>query len=78
MQKSRQLRRATLAEEIARKRRSLWTMQIAREKSPRPIRERREGLIKQITDDLQKMEAEYHELNVEQVREEQKDGQSLS
>jgi hypothetical protein len=77
MQESRELRRGRLAEEIARKRRSLSVM-IVPDGLPSPARERRVRLIEQMTEELQKMEAEYHELNVEQIREELKRGQSGS
>jgi hypothetical protein len=77
MQESRELRRGKLAEEIARKRRSLSVM-IMPDGLPLPARERRARLIEQMTEELQKMEAEYHELNVEQIREELKRGQSGS
>jgi hypothetical protein len=43
---------------------------------PSPVRERHASLIQQMTEELQKMEAEYHELNVEQIREELKGGPS--
>ena len=78
MQESRQLRRGRLAQEIARKRRSLSVMTIAQDALPAPVRERHASLIEQMTEELQKMEAEYHELNVEQIREELKRGQSGS
>ena len=78
MQESRQLRRAGLAQEIARKRRSLSVMKIAQDRLPSPVKERRASRIEQMTEDLQKMEAEYRELNVEQIREELKRGQSGS
>ena len=77
MQDSRQVRRGRLAEEITRKRHSLYVMKIAQDRLPSPMRERHASLIQQITEDLQKMEAEYHELNVEQIREELKGGQSV-
>ena len=43
---------------------------------PSPVKERHASLIQQMTEELQKMEVEYHELNVEQIREELKGGQS--
>lgn len=77
MQESRQRRRAKLAEEIARKRHSLYVMEIAQKvRLPSPVRERHASLIQQTTEELQKMEVEYHELNVEQIREELKGEQS--
>ena len=78
MQESRQFRRGRLAEEIARKRQSLSTMKITQDRLPSPVRERRANLIQQMTEELEKMEAEYHKLNVEQIREELKGGQSGS
>lgn len=77
MQESREVRRAKLAEEIAGKRRSLYVMKLAQDRLPSPARERHAGLIQQMTEDLQKMETEYHELNVEQIREELKGGWSI-
>ena len=74
MRESRQLRRGRLAQEIARKRRSLSVMTIAQDRLPSSVRERHAGLIEQMTEELRKMEAEYHELNVEQIREELKRG----
>jgi hypothetical protein len=76
MQESRQVRRGTLAQEIARKRHSLYVMKIAQDRLPSPLRERHASLIQEMTEELQKMEAEFHELNVQQIREELKGGQS--
>jgi hypothetical protein len=76
MQESRQARRGKLAQEIARKRSSLSVMKFAQDRLPSPAKERHASLIQQMTEELQKMEVEYHELNVEQIREELKDGQS--
>jgi hypothetical protein len=77
MQKSRQLRRAKLAEEIARKRRLLYAMKIVtQDKLPTGLRERHASLIQEMTEELQKMEVEFHELNVQQIREELKGGRS--
>ena len=76
MQESRQARRGKLAQEIVRKRSSLSEIKFAQSRLPSPVKERHASLIQQMTVELQKMEAEYHELNVEQIREELKDGQS--
>ena len=76
MQESRQVRRGKLAQEIARKRSSQSVMMFTQDRLPSPVRERRASLIQQMTKELQKMEAEYHELNVEQIREELKGGPS--
>jgi hypothetical protein len=77
MQKSRQVRRAKLAEGIARKRRLLYTMKIVtQDKLPTGLRERHASLIQEMTEELQKMEVEFHELNVQQIREELKGGRS--
>jgi len=73
MQKSRQVRRAKLAEGIARKRRLLYAMKIVtQDKLPTGLRERHASLIQEMTEELQKMEVEFHELNVQQIREELK------
>jgi hypothetical protein len=76
MQESRQARRGKLAQEIVRKRSSLSVMKFAQDRLPSPLRDRHASHIQQMTEELQKMEAEYHELNVEQIREELKGGQS--
>lgn len=78
MREDRQLRRAKLAQEIPRRRSSLSMMKFAQDRLPSPMRERRfrEGLIQKWTEELEKMESEYHELNVELIREELKGGQS--
>ena len=76
MQESRRVRRGKLAQEIARKRSSLSVMMFTQDRLPSPVRARHASLIQQMTEELQKMEAEYHELNVEQIREELKGGPS--
>jgi hypothetical protein len=77
MQRSRQVRRAKHAEEIARKRRSLYAMKIVtQDKLPTGLRERHASLIQEMTGELHKMEVEFHELNVQQIREELKGGRS--
>ena len=75
MQESRQVRRGRLAEEIARKRHSLYLMKMAQGSLPSTMRERHASR-GEMTEELQKMKAEYHELNVQQIREELKGGQS--
>ena len=73
---SRQLRRGRLAQEIARRRRSLSVMKITEDLLPPSVRERRANVIQQMAAEPERMEAEYHELNVEQIHEELKGGQS--
>jgi hypothetical protein len=76
MQESRQVRRGKLAQEITRKRHSLYVMRIAQDALPSPTKERHASLIQAMTEELQKMEVEFHELNVQQIREELKGSQS--
>jgi hypothetical protein len=76
MQESRQVRRGKLAQEIARKRRQLEAMKITQNSVPSSVEERHAVLIQDLTEKLQRIEAEYHELNVEQIREELKGQQS--
>jgi hypothetical protein len=76
MQEDRRLRRAKLAQEIPRRRHSLSMMNFTQDRLPSPMRERHATLIQQWTEELEKMEAEYHELNVELIREELKGEQS--
>jgi hypothetical protein len=78
MLESRQVRRARLAREIARKRDSLYVMKIAQGKLPSSVEERHATRIQQLTEELQKLEVEYHDLNVEQIREELKGGESAT
>jgi hypothetical protein len=78
VEESRQSRIAKLAPEIARKRRKLSIMKIAHDKVPPYMRERHGNQIQQISEELQKLEAEFHNLNVEQIREELRDSQSDS
>jgi hypothetical protein len=70
MQESRKLRRAELAEEIKRRRERLYVMKIAKDRVPLSVRERYARRIQEIEDELQRMEGEFHELNVQQIREE--------
>jgi len=76
MQESRQARRGKLAQEIARKRSSLSVMKSVQDRLPSHVKEHHASTIQLVTEELQKMEVEYHELNVEQIREELKGGQS--
>ena len=78
MQESRQARIGKLAQDIARKRRSLWEMKFMQKKLkfPSSIGERHATIIREMSEELQKVEAEYHDLNVEQIREELKSVQS--
>jgi hypothetical protein len=74
MQESRQFRRAKLAEAIRRHRHSLHVLKITEDKVPLSVRERHASLIQQTTEELHQMEVEYHDLNVQQIREESKSG----
>lgn len=74
MEENRKLRRAKLAQEIPRRRDLLSVMKSAQDRLPSPMRERRAMLIQQWTEELQDMETEYHDLNVELIREELKGG----
>ncbi len=76
MQENRQARIAKLAQEIARKRRSLHEMKFIQEKFPSSVGEEHAAIIREVTEELPKMEAELHNLYVEQIREELKGGQS--
>lgn len=76
MQESRQARIGKLAQEIARERRSLWEMKFMQEKFASSVGEKHATIIREMSEELQKMEAEYHDLNVEQIREELKSVQS--
>jgi len=72
MQESRQLRRAQLAEAIKRQRHLLHVMTLAKDKVPESLKDRHIGSIQEITKKLHEMEVEFHELNVQQIREELK------
>jgi hypothetical protein len=74
MQESRQLRRAQLAEAIKRQRHLLYAMKLAEDKVPQSMKDRHTGSIQEITAKLHEMEVEFHELNVQQIREELKGG----
>jgi len=70
MPESRQLRRSQLFKEVERRRRLLSAMKIAQNHGTASIRERVVARMKEISDELGRLEAELHELNVEQIREE--------
>lgn len=74
MEQNRQLRRAQLAEEIRRHRRSLDLAKIAQARlpssAPASVKDQITAHVQKISEDLHKMEAELHELNVQQIREE--------
>ena len=78
MPESRQVRRGKLAREIAHKRRLLWVMKIAQDKLPLYLSERHASRIREMGEELQKMEDEFHELNVQQIRDEMNGAQSDS
>jgi predicted nuclease with TOPRIM domain len=69
MQESRQVCRAKLAETIKRKRHSLYALKITEGKVPSSMKERHATSIQRITEELQKLEQDFHELNVQQIRE---------
>jgi hypothetical protein len=69
MEESRQLRRAELAEGIKRQRELLHILKITKDSVPFSVRERHARCIQEIEDELQRMEGEFHELNVQQIRE---------
>jgi hypothetical protein len=65
MQESNQVRRAKLAEGIARKRRLLYTMKfVPLDKLPSELRERHVSVLQEMTEELHEMESEFHDLNV--------------
>ena len=76
MQESRQTRIAKLTQEIARKRRSLWEMKFMQKKFPSSVGERHATIIREMSEELPRMEAELHDLYIEQIREELNSGQS--
>jgi len=51
-------------------------MKIAHDKVPSHMRERYGNQIRQLSEELQELEAEFHKLNVEQIREELKASQT--
>ena len=51
-------------------------MKIAQGKLPSSVKEQHATRTQQLTEELQKREVEYHDLNVEQIREELKGGES--
>ena len=65
-------------QEIPRKRQSLSVAKFMQDRLPSPMRERHATLLEQRTEELEKMGAEYHELNVEltSTSEELKGGQT--
>jgi hypothetical protein len=73
MQGSTQLRRTELIEGVRRHRRVLWSLNFARERAPE-IKERAAIQIQEFTQELNKLEAELHDLNVRQIRKEQSGG----
>lgn len=69
-QESRQVRRAKLAEAIKHKRQTLYVLKITEGKLPSSLRERHAASIQRITEELKQLETDFHELNVQQIREE--------
>jgi hypothetical protein len=74
MQESRQIRRANLARSIKRRRDLLHVLEITWEKLPSSAKERHARMIPRVREELRKMEIEYHDLNVQQIREESECG----
>jgi hypothetical protein len=74
MQESRQIRRANLARAIKRRRDLLYVLEIAGEKLPLAAKERHARMIPRVREELRQMEIEYHDLNVQQIREESESG----
>ena len=72
MERTQQLRRQQLAEGIARHRTRLYLMKITVEKVPLSMKERIANRIQEMTEELHHMEHEFHELNVQQIRDELK------
>jgi len=74
VQASRPIRRAKLAAAINRQRRILYALKIARDGVPQRPKDMHTSRIEEITKELHRMEIELHELNVQQIREELKEG----
>jgi len=74
IEENRQVRRAELAEAIKRHRDLLHVLKIAGDRLPLSARERHARMMPTITEELHEMEVEYHDLNVQQIREESKNG----
>lgn len=70
MEESREVRRAELAETIQRKRHSLYVLKITEGRVPSSMKERHATSIQRITEELHKLEKDFYELNVQQIREE--------
>jgi hypothetical protein len=74
MEENRQVRRAEPAKAIKRHRDLLHVLEFAEDKLPLSARERHARMMPRITEELHQMEVEYHDLNVQQIREESKNG----
>jgi hypothetical protein len=68
--KDRSVRRARLAEEISRKRFSLNALKLTERKVPSSVSAVHAAAIQKVAEGLEKLEEEFHELNVQQIREE--------
>jgi len=68
--KARSVRRAKLAEEIKRKRFSLNALRMTEGKMPSSVGEVHAASIQEVSEELEKLEQEFHELNVQQIQEE--------
>ena len=74
MQDSRQLRRTELIEGISRHRRVLQALNFGRDRAKPDIRDKIATRIREFAQELHKMEAELHDLNVQQIRKELSSG----
>ena len=70
MREARPVRKAKLAEAIKRKRFSLSALKMTEDKVPSSLRERHSASIQRVAEELQRLDEEFHELNVQQIREE--------
>jgi hypothetical protein len=72
---ARTFRRAKLAAEIQRRRHSLYAMRFAQENSTSAtLKDHATKRVKELCEELEEMEREYHALNVEQIRDELANG----
>jgi hypothetical protein len=74
MENARPFRRAKLAAEIQRRRHSLSAMRFAQENSTSATKEHFTQRLQELSEELERMEREYHALNVEQIRDELANG----
>ena len=72
--KGRSARRAMLAKEIKRKRFSLNALKMTEGKISSSVKEVHAAAIQKVADELERLEEEFHELNVQQIRKELGEG----